>query len=433
MRRLLFAAALGVTLTQSAPAQQFGEDRKPATVPPHAQPAPAPAAPTKPAELPSFPAGPAAAPGAAARPAVAPESPHEWAVGPDSGAWMVCVKSYAGDTAKAHAVELAGVIRNQYRSTAYLFERNSEERRREEQRQANYRAAKEAELAPFLQAQAKFQAEAADKGIEFIETAATFRMPKVAIESQWAVLVGGFPDAETARKALDTVRTWPVPANVALLDRAVSSRPGEDGRAVLEGTYINPFRSAMVVPNPAAKRVAAAEANAPDPVLIKLNEEEPYSLLRNPKGWTLIVKDFTVPTTVQSKDQEGGIMARLFGDANDPSKLLDATANQARELAKALRTEAMGRGAQAAAGRAGLTPRPLESFVLHHRTGSRVTVGSFDAIDDPALVEMQQVLAHMYFEVWDKPQSQGGRLLEKKQMFDGITPMPVPRMAAPPK
>lgn len=426
MRRPLFAALLGLLAAQTpAPAQRFGEDRPaPGPTAPVAAPAP-PVAAAPPAVLPSFPTTPTATRRTVNRPAAVAEQPHEWAVRPEHGEWMICVKSYVGPNARAQAVELADHVRRQHQAAAYLFERNGEDRQREELRQADFRARKEAELAPFLRVQDQMKAEAAKKGVEYIDTPTVYRMPKVAVESQWAVLVGGFATADLARTALNTVREWPVPTNEKLMDGAIASR-AEQGKTVTEATYVNPYRSALVFPNPAIRR-AASQVNAVDPAIFKLNADEPMSLLRCSKGWTLIVKDISVPTAVQTKDQGNGVMARLFGDANDPSKMLDATANQARELAKTLRSESMERAAKTAATRAGLTPRPLDSYVLHHRTGSRVTVGQFDAPDDPALLEMQRLLANMYFEVWDKPQGQGGKKLEERRLFDGITPMPIPK------
>lgn len=428
MRRLPLAALLCLLAVQTAAAQRFGEDRPAPGAPPAPAPVPAPK-PVPPAALPDFPTGTPTPTRTPQRIAVAPvapvvaESPHEWAVRPEHGEWLICVKSYVGDAAKAQAVEMAGLIRTQHKYPAYLFERNAEERQREEQRRAEFRAGKAAELAPFLQLQGQMRAEAAARGVEYADAPTVYRMPKVTIEPQWAVLVGGFPDADAARKALTAIREWAVPANEKLMDRAVTSRPGEDGKAVTSGMYINPYRSAMVSPNPTVRR-APSQANAVDPALFTLNAEEPLSLLKCPKNWTLIVKDFTVPAVVHGKDQESSVMARLFrGDEAD--KLLHSTARQAFTLATALRSESMERAARAAAAHAGLTPRPLESYVLHHRTGSRVTVGGFDAPDDPALLEMQRLLSNMYFQVADK--TAGGVRAEDRRLFDGITPMPVPR------
>ena len=429
MRRLPLAALLcWLAAPTPAAAQRFGEDR-PAPGTPPAAPAPKPVpTPAPPKDLPGFPTGvPATPTRAPTRPAaapVAPETPHEWAVRPEHGEWFLCVKSYVGDLAKAQAVELAGLIRAQHKCPAYLFERNAEDRQREEQRRADFRAGKAAELAPFLQLQGQMKAEAAARGVEYADVPTVYRMPKVTVEPQWAVLVGGYPDADAARKALTTVREWPVPGNVQLMQAAVSDLPGDDGKIVTQGTYINPYRSAMVAPNPTARR-AVAQANGIDPAIFTLNAAEPLSLLKCEKSWTLIVKDFTVPATLHGKGQESSVMARLFSD-NESARRLHATSQQAFTLATALRSEPMERAARAAAAHAGLTPRPLDSYVLHHRTGSRVTVGQFDAPDDPALLEMQRLLSNMYFQVADK--TAGGVVRgEDRRLFDGITPMPIPR------
>jgi len=416
----LFAAAL------PALAQGFGSDRPMAPAP--AAPTPAPAPMTPPGALPSFPTGAAPSmPRAAAPVQLPPQEPqHEWAVHPSHGEWMVCVKSYTGLKAKQHAAELCDHIRRTHKAAAYLFDRNYEERRRDEQRKADIRAAREQELTPFLQVQAETKKKAEAEGREFIDAPVTIRMPTVRIEEQWAVLVGGFKDMDTAAAAIAQIRRWPAPTSEYLMDHMVMQKPDENGRpGTTEATYLNPFTNSMSVPNPSIKKVAGTTMPL-DPALVRLNEDEPLSVLKNPKGWTLIVKDFSIPLSVQSKDQDGSIIGRVFGANNDPGSILEATAKQARELAKALRNPDMERAAAAAAKRTGLTPRPLESFVLHVRTGSRVTVGSFDSPEDPALAEMQRLLANMSFKV-ERPGEGGRKIVEEIRLFDGITPMPVPR------
>lgn len=432
MMRLGFAVALGLCSVPSvAFGQGFGSDRPAAPAPAPVAPAPV-APPTNPANLPSFPTGPAqttATMPRSAPPAAMPpqEPPHEWAVMPVHGEWMICVKSYSGAKAKQHAVELCDQIRRQYKAAAYLYDRNYEERRRDEQRKAEIRMYRERELTPFLQVQAEMKKKAEAEGREFIEAPVTIRMPTVRLEEQWAVLVGGFKDLDTASAALAVIRKWPAPTGEHLMDHMVMQKPGADGRpGTTEAAYLNPFTNSMAVPNPSIKKTTGTTP-AVDPALVRLNEDEPLSVLKNPKGWTLIVKDFTIPLSVQSKDQEGGFVGRIFGANNDPGTILEATAKQARELAKALRNPDMERAAAVAAKRCGLTPRPLESFVLHVRTGSRVTVGSFDSPEDPALAEMQRLLAHMSFKI-ERPGEGGRKIVEEVSLFDGITPMPVPRL-----
>ena len=424
MVRILALSLLGmIGFCLPGSAQQFGEDRPktPPPMPPVAQPA----APTPtPAVLPSFPT--TNAPRALQTPpaATAPqptEPPHQWAVRPENGAWMICVMSYTGPDARKKAEELAGLIRRDQRVAAFLYERGAEERQREEQRRAEWRQKKELEMAPFIQVQAQMKQRAAAQGIEFFDAPMKYRIPTIEVSQQWAVLVGGFKSMDEASAYHTTIRTWPPPKAVHLMDSAVMARPEEGGKVSGEATYLNPFKNAMVFPNPSIRRTPA-QGVPMDPVIVKLNESEPLSLLKCRKSWTLAVKDFSVPTTVQSKDQEGGIMAKLFGKANDPADLLEATAKQAQEFAKALRDPKMDQAVSAAATRLGLTPRPLETYVLHVRTGSRVTIGQFDAPDDPALVEMQRLLLGMWFKIEQK-----GQLPEERRLFDSVTVMPIPR------
>jgi hypothetical protein len=351
--------------------------------------------------------------------APAPAAAHPWYVRPDYGPWMICVKSYTGADSKALAEELAADIRQRYKVGAYLFEWGAEEREKERQRQEEIRRRKREEVAPFLAAQEKMRAQAAAEGREFIETPVKYRLGKIDYPEQWAVLVGGFKDMDAARKYLDVVRTWDPPKNPKLMDYAVIARPG--GGAGSEAAYINPFKTAMTVPNPAVRRSTPGQAPPADPALVKLNEAEELSLLKARKPWTLMVKRFVVPTQVQGKAEDGTVFDRLFG-GDDAARWLELTARQARELAHALRNEKM-------------KPHPFEAFVLHYRTESLVTVGQFDSPDDPALIDAWYTLSGITFRV----DYEDGRPPEMKKMFDVVIPMQVPRVtpaaasaAAPP-
>ncbi len=378
-------------------------------------------------------AGPAFGQTAAPVPPAAVQEPaagHPWAVQPQHGEWMVCVKSYTGPDAMKFAEELAGHIRKTHNAAAYLHEFGREEREREDKRRQEFRQRKAQELTPFLATQARLKEEAKRDGVDFVETPTKFRMPTVNVPTEWGVLVGGWKDMDTAGGALQTIRKWPAPTQPHLMTRAVITRPG-DGKATAasEGTYINPFAEAIVGKNPSLKRTAPQEVPV-DPLIAKMNAKEQYSLLECPKAWTLSVKDFATPTSVQPKGQTGTAIGRLFG-GDESGRALDATVDQARGLAKYLRGKDMEEAAKAAAGRLGMNPRPLEAYVLHLQTGSRVTVGGFDSPDDPALLEMQRLLANMSFKAYDKPPSQGGRQIgDEQRYFNGVTPIPVPRAAS---
>ncbi|HVK18612.1 MAG TPA: hypothetical protein VM533_16890 [Fimbriiglobus sp.] len=395
MRRgiMLGLGLAGALAAQTTAAAQFATDRgtQPAA-PPAQPPAAAPAAAPAPAEPPARP------------PAQPPVAGHPWYVRPDLGPWMICIKSYSGPESRKLAEALAAEIRQTHNAGSYLFEWGSEERQQEQERRDKVREELQKEQAPFLQVREQMKQKAAAEGIEFIDTPVKVRVPIVRYPEQWAVLVGGFKDMDAARKALDAVRQWPAPKDTRLMDQAFISRPGQP-----EAAYINPFAAAMTAPNPAIRRGADGQAPAIDPAVVKLNEAEELSLLKARKPWTLMVKRFVVPMHVQGKAEDGTVFDKLFGK-DDAARWLEITATNARTLAQALRNKDM-------------KPRPFESFVLHYRTESLVTVGQFDGPEDPALQEAWKILSEMTFKLDYKD----GRPAEMKKMFDVVIPMQAPR------
>lgn len=424
MRRGL-AIVVGFACVSPAIAQ-FAADRTPPPAAPPAVPAgftpqPQPLPQTVPQTQPSpAPASPPTTPSpirtvsATTAPATPPTA-HPWYVKPEHGAWMICIKSYRDDTqagvsAKAAAEELATEIRQNQKAAAYLFEWGAEERAKENARREAYRDKVRREYAPFLDLREQMKKKADAQGTEFMNTAPTVRVPTVEYAEQYAVLVGGFKDMETARKALDTVRKWTPPKGKDhLLDRAVIT--GEKGAT---GAYINPYTSAMVVPNPAVRRTDPAAPPPVDPLLAKLNEGEEFSLLKCKKPVTLCVKVFSVPTRTTPKDAEpGSMISKMF--APKQGNVLDATALQAHELAAALRNPKM-------------KPRPFEAYVLHARTGSLVCVGGFDGGDDPDLAATGRTIQSITFQELDKSERPTGTV---HRMFDHVFAMPIPRGPQP--
>ncbi|HET6575584.1 MAG TPA: hypothetical protein VFG68_18430 [Fimbriiglobus sp.] len=389
MRRgiMLGLGLAGAAAMQATAVAQFAAGRE--TPPSAAQPAQPPAPPDH----------PAAAHPAAAHPAAA----HPWYVRADLGPWMICIKSYSGPESHKLAETLAAEIRKTHNAGAYLFEWGAEERQQEMERRKRAKEELEKEQAPFLAVREQMKAKAAAEGIEFIDTEVKVRVPIVRYPEQWAVLLGGFPSMDAARKALDAVRRWPPPADKRLMDTAFIARGAQP-----EAAYINPFAAAMTAPNPAVRRGGTGEPTI-DPAVVKLNEAEELSLLKAHKPWTLMVKRFVVPTQVQGKADDGTVFDKLFGQ-DDAARWLEVTATNARTLAQALRHEKM-------------QPHPFEAFVLHYRTESLVTVGQFDGPDDPRLIDAWKGLSEMTFKLDYKD----GRPAEMKKMFDMVIPMQVPR------
>jgi hypothetical protein len=333
------------------------------------------------------------------RTAIPPD--HEWLIRPEHGAYFISVKSYSrpprptdddkGPSALAMAEALAREIRDLYRVQAFLFEYISEERKAEAAAIAAARVRGQ-QLAGQWD---RHRQEAQLKGMEFLEPDNRLRFRTVKYNDQIAVLVGGFKSDEDARKALDTVRKWPVPKStvkdhlgrdVPIVDCGTIFKPGPDGRQLLQESTLNPYTTASVVPNPVVHRTVAPGAEKIDPFIVKLNEGNPYSLLQATKTWTLGVKSFTAPVEIVSKDATPSVM-RKFGSSKGRDALA-AGAEQAESLAKALR-EMRGPGSPGQPGQ----PLGLEAFVLHTRTASLVTVGQFDAPNDPELLRVKQLLS----------------------------------------
>ncbi|OWK38095.1 hypothetical protein [Fimbriiglobus ruber] len=355
-------------------------------------------------------------------PAVTPAASHPMYVHPEHGGWMICVKSYTGAEAKEHAEQLTTEIRQTHQAAAYLFARGAEEREDEMKRRAEVREKMRKLNEPFLEKMQALKKEADAKGQPFDVGPLTFRMPTVEYNEQWAVLVGGFKDMDTARAALNTVRKWAPPKDTRLLDYAVGAVASESG-VTKTGAYINPYASAIVVPNPATHHANPNQRIPIDPAVIKWNEGEPLSLLKCKKDWTLLVKWFTVSVKVQSKSDDGSVLGKLLGTNSEAADRLDGTAKQARLIAHGLRDAKMQESIALVAPRLGLAPAPVESYILHLKTGSLVTVGQYDGPDDPNLINMQKLLSGMTFDVDYKD----GRPPEKRKLFDTVVPILIPR------
>ena len=340
---------------------------------------------------------------------------HPLGVKPEHGAYMVCVKSYTGPQSQKLAEQLAEHVRGTHQAAAYLFEYGGEQRAQEEAKQARARQFQTERNAPFLRAQAEEKQKAQAAGRAFLDEPVKVTVPKVNIPEQWAVLVGGFPTEEAARKALDVVRKWPPPAE-RFMDQQFSV--GGDSPA---GTYINPFATALVLPSPAVKR--AAGPAAADPALVKMNADEPLSLLRARKPVTLLVKSFSVKYVARGKDEEPGMIDRLLGKGDESAKMLQATAHDARQMAEAIRQPSFFQTAQADARKLGFALEPFEVYVLHTRTGSLVCAGQFDGEDDKNLINTGRTLQEMGFEVTQA----GGGPGRRQRLFDNVIPLRVPR------
>ena len=136
---------------------------------------------------------------------------------------------------------------------------------------------------------------------------------------------------------------------------------------------VNPFARAMVVHNPTTK-VERPDNKLDMAVIRHFNEAEEYSLLKCKKNYTLVIKQFNLPsvTAPQSDSPTGSFF--LGGGNKKSGSDTDYAGENAHELAKALRKA------------------KLDAYVLHTKYFSLVTIGGFDGPQDPNLRSMQTLI-----------------------------------------
>jgi hypothetical protein len=341
---------------------------------------------------------------------------------------MIVVKSYAGPGSRQLAERLADDIRKTHRTAAYLYERNGEERRAERAKIAAIRKAENDKAQVQFQVIEQAKRDAAASGSVFVGDAVKIKVPKPYHETpeQWAVLIGGFPNAgedglDAARKGLDVVKTWAAPKDHTLLDTGLIGAEAKDPRSGKTEwksavNYINPYPLAMVVPNPAGAKSKLDEKGKLDPEVVALNKGVENSLLAVKKPWTLLVKSYSGLSRSTGQGGGGSVFGKTGTDQNAVNALR-AIGAEAELLAKALR-------------HADFKPRSYEAFVLHHRTGSLVTVGQFDSPDDPVMLQMADELKGLTFTPMDKDQKPlvgaDGRP-QVLRLLDGAGAFPVPK------
>jgi hypothetical protein len=274
-----------------------------------------------------------------------------YAVTPSAGAWMILAASYSGNDAKELCRQLVLQLRNKHHLPAYVFNLAVAERQR--------------------------QIKEEEERMRQARPGVPFRPQHYHIEDHWAVLIGGFADINAANAALPGVRKLPMPelklaGDKLTCDVAQRFEPTGDGRAICQRALISPFQKAMCVPNPTIPHQPRSPRKY-DPVWEKLNSEEEYSLLRCHKKFTFAVKEYQGAKVIQSEGAPSGIaaaLAWLSGKGN--GQLLDAAGLQAHNLAEALHK------------------LNFETYVLHTRTSSVVTIGGFDNPDGEQAQRVRQ-------------------------------------------
>src|SRR5262245_8895512 len=199
-----------------------------------------------------------------------------------AGSWLICAAHYPGPEGMDLAIQTVNELRTKHRYQAYILNRGEEERRKQDAEWEEYK--KRMHGAPV-------------------------RRRIIRIEDEFAVLIGGFKDFQAATAALPKVRSLPLPglstkSGASPFAEMFYTVPTEGKAPKVMTAKVNPYSQALVVRNPAIP----GNANRPkfDPFLIKLNQDEEFNLLKNPKPYTLMVKEYGGARTVQSLVGGGG-------------------------------------------------------------------------------------------------------------------------------
>jgi len=328
------------------------------------------------------------------KPHTGPDVNEKILVGAAQGPWLISITSYTGPESAKMAWDMVQELRGTYRLPAYAYNYGAEERRKEYDR-----------VKDMIEKQKEFFRKSN------LPVDQPVRIRYIRIEEQCGVLVGGYHDETTARRALDELRKLkpPDPKKVALHVTSFEKNDAANpGRSAPEHVYVNPFREAFIVRNPAMKVERPETWDRPDVAgLKKLNDGMPLSLLQCKKPMTLAIKQFQTLTVVQERAATGSILDSVGLGKRKTAPQNDQAAANAYIVAAILREN------------------NLPAFVLHTKVSSIVTVGEFDSETDPNLRAMQNHLTANTLQ-----NIVGPRLgVEDLRFFPTPMPMPVPQVS----
>jgi hypothetical protein len=314
-----------------------------------------------------------------------PAKPY-W-ITPEDGTWTICAGSFTGETSAKLAHDLVLEIRSRYGLPAFVFNRGSEMRRQQEDE---------------LQKRRQQQKEYLEK--MGLKPDLPLRLPKVRIEEQYAVLIGGYKDFDPASKDLVRIKKLEPPKSVPkdTLTYDVVPAPGASKKPEGQRAVVNPFAHSFVARNPSIQ-VQKEAGNKPDPFWKELNDGETYSLLKCGKPWTLAIKEFSGQTMIQPQSAPTKFLNLLTGSRM--GEQLNASALNAHNMAEALHKIG------------------FEAYVLHTRSNSIVTIGGFDSASDPRMQQLERALHDNLRFTYENTQSSDPNM----GLFARPMPMEVPR------
>ncbi len=305
-------------------------------------------------------------------------------VTPEVGPWVLMMMAYTGEKAPAYARKFTMALRNRFKLNAYVFNFGAEEKRKEYER---------------VNAEREKQRKALkDAGLD---ADVPIRVPATRYEQQVGVLVGGFKTRDEALAAKEKLRknekSWDAndavefAFDIVYQETLIKDKFGRvTGATEKKPAYDNPFLKAFPARNPTIKSEDMENERHAEEVkfMQKINASEPFSLFKSPRTFTLVIKQFSSQHKyIGDNAPKSKSDMRKFIDQFDRFNLFklgewtDYAGHNAHNLAEGLR-------------KAGLP----ETYVLHCRHCSYVTVGGYDRVDDPQLVAMQNYLTTRFQE-----------------------------------
>ena len=308
---------------------------------------------------------------AAAHARVEADPNKEYPITPEAGPYVICVKAYIGGSAHEMANRLTLHLR-QNNWPAYVFDYTAEERRvAKEWLDARY-----ANVPPDLRPH-----------------------KTIRVEEQWGVLIGGYRDFDSASSDIANVKKTKEPPTKDVDFVDVETR---------QAFQLSAYAQCIATRNPMV-RVQKTDPSAADPAWKRLNDGRPYNLLTKcGKPWTLAVAQFQGRGVIQPRSASSKLLD-VIGLGGKSGDVLEASAAQAEEVARYLKEN-----------------MHLETYVLHTRTGSVVTVGGYESPDDPGMKQMVNRLSV------EDPVTHKRTGLEFRgtniRLFDQPMPMKVPQL-----
>src|SRR5262249_3670149 len=137
------------------------------------------------------------------------------------------------------------------------------------------------------------------------------RKRTVHIDDQYVVLIGGFSDIDSARRALEKVKkleTTPLKSSDGKNATFVMYELKEKDK--LRSSKWNPFTTSFVTRNPTIP-YEKPDPTKPDPAWKELNSEETYSLLKAKGAWTLLIKQYQGLNVVAPQSASSSFLEKL--------------------------------------------------------------------------------------------------------------------------